>query len=138
MNLRPWDPWAELERVRAETKQLWDHFLEQLRPEDDPDGESIAFVPDVDFVETRHDYRLYIAAPGFVEEDIEITIHGNSLTVRGERYPPYDRHRAQNRLTEWRYGYFERHLQLPQPIEAQRIKASYDAGVLTIIVAKAT
>jgi HSP20 family protein len=136
MNLKPWDPWREFSRVRDETEQLWDHFLKKLRPEDDPQRQSIAFLPDVDCVETRDDYRLYISAPGFVEEDIDISVHETSLTVRGERYPPYDAQRAQGRLTEWRYGYFERRVELPQRIDPRRLRATYEAGVLTIIVTK--
>jgi HSP20 family protein len=138
MNLEPWNPWLELERVRAESEQLWNHFLKQLRPEEDSEHESIAFLPDVDFVETGNDYRIYISAPGLVEEDIDIVVRDQSLTVRGERYPPYDRHRAQDHLAEWRYGYFERHVDLPQHVDVQRLKASYETGVITIIVAKAT
>jgi len=136
MSLQPWDPWIELERVRAETEQVWDHFLKKLHPEYAPEHEPIAFLPDVDFVETRDDYRIYISAPGFVEEDIDITVDENALIVRGQRFPPYDRRRAESRLTEWRYGYFERRVEFPQPIDAKQVRASYDAGVLTIVVAK--
>jgi HSP20 family protein len=135
--LSPWDPWRDLARVRARIEQLWDHFLKPLRPDGYAQRESIAFLPAVDFIETGGDYRLYVSAPGFVEEDLDIAVHENSLVVRGERFPPYDRHRAQGRLAEWRYGYFERQLEFPQRIDVRQLRATYDAGVLTIVVAKA-
>ncbi|REJ66373.1 MAG: Hsp20/alpha crystallin family protein [Planctomycetota bacterium] len=137
MKTRPWNPWDELESVRAEAERLWDLFLDKVQPQfDDPRQSSIAFVPDVDLVETSDDYRLYLAAPGFVEEDIDIIVHNKHLTVRGLRHPPYDQQRQQSRLSEWRYGYFERQVEFPQPIDLERLRASYETGVLTVIVAK--
>ena len=135
MKLTPWDPWQELEQVRAETERIWDRFLQRLSGDREPD-EPIAFLPDVDFVETRHDFRLYISAPGLVEEDIEIAIEDDTLTVQGVRLAPYDPNRVRCRLTEWRYGCFERTVKFPQSIAPNRLRATYEAGVLTIIVDK--
>jgi HSP20 family protein len=136
MNLIRWEPWKELERLRAETDRLWDEFLDKLsRSEADP--ERIAFLPDVDFVETAAEYRLYLSVPGLVEEDLDLTIGEHSLTVRGEREPPYDPGHSRRRLGEWRYGFFERQIQFPQPIQKNAVRASYDAGVLTIVLPKA-
>ena len=137
MNLIRWDPWKELERLRAETDRLWDRFLDKLTHAE-AQAERIAFLPDVDFVETMTEYRLYLSVPGLVEEDIDLAINERALTVRGERQPPYDPARSQQRLGEWRYGFFERRFRFPQSVQTDAVWASCDAGVLTIVLPKAT
>jgi HSP20 family protein len=133
--LTPWDPWKELARIRAETDRLWEAFLTKLT-RNESDEMRIAFLPDVDFVETASDYRLYLSVPGLVEEDIDIGVSERTLTVRGERQPPYDPEHARRCVREWRYGYFERRFELPKPISPTAIHATYESGVLVIVVAK--
>ena len=137
MNLIRWDPLKELERLHRETDRLWDAFLDKLARTGEED-ERIAFLPDVDFVETPREYRLYLSVPGFIEEDIELAISEEALTVRGERQPPYDPSHLQRRLGEWRYGFFERRFPFPSSIRTDAVRANYDAGVLTIVVPKMT
>ena len=135
MNLIRWDPLRELERLRERTDRLWDDFLNKLTHAD-ADAEPIAFLPDVDFVEIAREYRLYLSLPGLVEEDIDLAISENALTVRGERQPPYDPTHTRERLGEWRYGFFERRFQFPHSVRTKAVRATYDAGVLTIVVPK--
>ena len=136
MNVIRWDPWKELESLRAETDRLWDVFLEKLT-RSGGERERIAFLPDVDLVEMPGEYRLYLSVPGLIEEDIDLAFGDRSITVRGERQPPYDPEHTHRCVTEWRYGFFERRFQFPQPIRTDRVRATYDAGVLTIVIEKA-
>ena len=136
MDLIPWDPWNELERIKAETDRLFDEFFTKFR-RTEAESEGVAFLPDVDFIETPSEYRLYLSVPGLVEEDIDIDIGPKVLTVRGERQPPYDPDFARSRIREWRYGFFERRFQFPKSIHFNAVHASFDAGVLTIVVDKA-
>jgi HSP20 family protein len=135
MPLTPWDPWRELERIRSETDRLWDRFLSKLSPTE-PERDPISFLPDADFVETPGQYRLYLSIPGLIEEDIDISLGERTLTVRGERQPPYDPHRMSGPIREWRYGFFERRFQFPTSVQTSTLQASYEAGVLTIVVDK--
>ena len=137
MNLIRWDPLKELEQLREQTDRLWDNFLDKLTRAD-AEAERIAFLPDVDFVETAREYRLYLSVPGLVEEDIDLAVSEKALTVRGERQPPYDPTYTRQRLGEWRYGFFERRFQFPHPVRTKAVRATYDAGVLTIVVPKTT
>lgn len=132
MALTRWDPWKEWERLRAETDRLWDQFLQKLTH---AEAAPIAFLPDVDFVETGREYRLYLSVPGLVEEDIDLVFGQQSLTVRGERQPPYDAAHSR-RLSEWRYGYFERHFEFAKPVRTDAVRADYEAGVLTVVLPK--
>lgn len=130
-----WDPWQELERLRIQTDRLWDEFLGKL-PLDEMDIGPIAFVPDIDLVETPGEFRIYMSLPGLIEEDLELTIDDQLVTIRGEREPPYDPSHAACRTSEWRYGYFQRDIQLPAVVLPSRVRASCDAGVLTIVLPK--
>ena len=133
MGVVQWDPWKELAQLREQTDRLWDSFLAKLTSSQGSRHE-VRFLPDVDMVETAEDLRVYVSAPGMVEEDIEISAAPNTLVVRGQRESPYDASRSC--IREWRYGFFERRLSLPAAVYVERIRASYDAGVLTIILPK--
>ena len=115
MDLEPWDPWSELERVRDEADRLVDSVLEKLRKAQP--GDEIAFVPAMDLVETPSEYRAYLAVPGVVEEDIDLAVEGGWLIVRGERESPFDLHSANRLRSEWSYGFFERRLRLPADVD---------------------
>lgn len=136
MNLSPFDPWQELERVHRETREIWDRFLDQIQPRHADETTSVSFLPDVDLVETRDDFRLFIAAPGFVEEDFDIIIDNRYIIIRGERFCPYDEQRTRPAASEWRYGYFERAVQIPAPFNSNAVTANYEAGVLLVIIGK--
>ena len=133
MNIVPWDPWKELERLRVQTDRLWDAFLAKLSHEH-AGSKEVGFLPDVDLVETAYDFRVFVAVPGLVEDDIDMEVTSDSLTVRGQRQPPYDPLRRHVR--EWRYGFFERKLTFRSPIAVDDIRADYDAGVLSVVLPK--
>ncbi|MCO6459377.1 MAG: Hsp20/alpha crystallin family protein [Pirellulaceae bacterium] len=137
MNIQPWDPWQELQRLRETTDRLWDEFLARLR-HTHPERRQLAFLPPVDLVETQQDYRVYLSLPGLLEEDIDLDVQEDVLVVRGERERPYDPRRAEGRVCESRYGAFERQIRLPQKVDVSTMQVCYDAGVLTIIVSKSS
>lgn len=135
MSFVKWNPSKELDELRSRTDELWNTFLGKLSDASEA-TQSVSFLPDVDVVETGHDFRVYMSVPGMVEDDLEIEASPTTLTVRGERHPPYDLER--DHVREWRYGFFERMLTLRKPIEVDRVRADYDAGVLTIVMPKAS
>ena len=134
MDLKPWNPWQELERVQAEVDTLLGAVLEKLRRV--VPGKAMAFVPVTDIVEVRDEYRFYFSLPGMLEEDIDITLEGNVLIVRGEREPPFNPEQDILHQRQWKYGYFERRVELPGKIDTEAMKASYEVGVLTIRIRK--
>jgi HSP20 family protein len=89
-----------------------------------------------DVVETAEEYWLYLSLPGVVEEDIDITIDGQVLIIRGEREAPFDERQVVSHLRQWKYGYFERRVEIPGRLESDAIHASYDAGVLTVRISR--
>src|SRR3954454_11976400 len=72
-----------------------------------------------------------IEIPGVDPEAIDLTVEQNVLTVHAERTPSYD-HDVERVVAERGYGAFSRQLFLGDTLDADRLTASYDAGVLTI------
>ncbi len=136
MTLIRWDPWQEIQELHAQTSRLIDSFLERLNAGGEVD-ESIDFLPEADFVETPDEYRVYLAVPGLIEDDLELEVDAESLTVRGEREPPYDPV-FQPMFREWRYGFFERKITFPTPIRAEDVRAFCDNGLLSVFLPKDT
>lgn len=134
MDLKPWNPWKEVARAEEEASRLLDAALAKLRSS--LPGNPIAFVPPVDIVEGDDEYRVYVALPGAVEEDVDIAVERDVLVVRGELEPPYSPRGVTVHERQWRYGYFERRIRLPRAVGVEEIRASYEDGVLAIFVPK--
>jgi HSP20 family protein len=134
MDLKAWNPWQELERIQSEMDAHLGSVLKRLRQA--VPGRPIAFLPSLDVIETADDYKLYLALPGMVEEDIDITLEGRRLIVRGERESPYDPGAVTVHQGQWQYGFFERQVELPDEVSADDVQAAYEGGVLTITVPK--
>jgi HSP20 family protein len=96
-----------------------------------------AWAPAVDVYETKDDVILACDVPGVREKEVSVSITGDVLTIRGERkLPAESRQDSYHRLERW-FGKFERHVELPMPVQADRVKASYRDGVLEIRLPKA-
>ena len=134
MDLERWDPWSEMDRLHAETDRLLGVFLDKLHKA--LPGELIGFVPAMDIVESASDYHVYVSVPGILEEDIDLTVEHGCLIVRGERDRPYDPERGRALHSEWKYGFFERRLDLPIDVDDKRIVATCESGMLTIRLPK--
>lgn len=137
MSIEPVDPFERLEEFRRRSNAILDHLLLDVQ-ESSIDDRSIAFQPEVDLVETEHEFRFYLSIPGMVEDDFLIEVDGHHVTIRGERKPPYDPEHRKVSITEWRYGFFQRQFKLPVLIVVASIRATYDSGVLTIVAEKVT
>jgi HSP20 family protein len=90
----------------------------------------------VDLFETDNDFQLKVAVPGIRPEDVEVTLTGDVLTIRGETREEQEHKEASWRQREWRYGKFERDITLPATVNADAIEAKYDNGVLTLRLPK--
>lgn len=99
-------------------------------------GSAYSFVPKVDIFENEKNYELHVAAPGMNKEDFKIDVNENRLTVSGER--KYTREQGENsfRSIETQYGAFSRSFVLPEDVDANKISAKYNNGILEILVPK--
>jgi HSP20 family protein len=94
------------------------------------------FVPAVDVYEDEHSLTLKLEVPGLNQEDINVTLENNTLTVSGERKFEKEEKEENFHRIERRYGSFTRTFRLPNTVDSEKVEAGYDKGVLKITLAK--
>ena len=131
-SLERWDPFRNLGDIQTEMNRLFDSF--SGRPSTTA-GERMWF-PAVDVRETKDEVVLSFDIPGMTEKDIQLSITGDLLTVRGER--KFDRNESSDTFhrVERVYGKFERTVQLAMPVQTDKVKATYREGVLEVKLPK--
>jgi HSP20 family protein len=87
--------------------------------------------------ETADEIVVTAALPGIKADDVEITMTGQTLTLRGEFKAAEDVNRDQYLYRERRYGSFSRTLQLPVRVQGDRAQATFEDGVLALHIPKA-
>jgi HSP20 family protein len=114
-------------------------FTEFARPvaEAQADGPAMgSFVPAVDVYEDAQALKLQLEVPGVKQEDLDIRLENQTLTIKGERKLEQSAQQENFHRIERRFGSFARTFTLPQTVDTEAITASYDAGVLTVSLAK--
>jgi HSP20 family protein len=97
-------------------------------------SELTEWAPAIDVVAKDGDLVLRAELPGLKQEDVDITLHDNVLTVSGERKAEQEEERSGYYVRERRYGSFSRSLTLPQGVDESKIHARYEDGVLEVTV----
>lgn len=92
--------------------------------------------PAMDLVEEKDRLVLRLELPGVDPKAVEINLQGNLLTIRGERKEESEQKDGTVLKRERRIGSFQRTLQLPYSVQSDKVKASYDKGVMTISLPK--
>jgi HSP20 family protein len=95
-----------------------------------------AYVPAMDLLEQDDQLIVKAELPGMTAEDIDISVQGNVLTLRGEKKEERNEEGKRFHYVERRSGMFHRTLSLPTEVDAENINASYRDGVLTIKLPK--
>lgn len=92
--------------------------------------------PRADVSETDGEIHVEIELPGIDEKDVEVTLAGDMLTVKGEKKTEREDRRRDYHLVERSYGSFSRAIALPYAVEADDVSAEFDKGVLRVTVRK--
>jgi HSP20 family protein len=132
-----WDLFEDLraaqdEMLRAARERAWrpgQQFTSGTTP--------AAWAPPVDISERKDAYLVAVELPGVKADDLEITFEDGLLTIQGERRFAHDSADEKMHRTERYYGAFRRSITLPSHVEADKIEASVQDGVLQIMVPKA-
>src|SRR5258707_1471927 len=129
-----WDPFREFTTVQDRLKRL---FRESYGTEG-REGSVITsgFAPPVDVYEDEHNVTLKIEVPGIDEKDMDVRIENNVLTVHGERKFEKEEKEENFRRVERQYGSFTRTFTLPATVDAEKVAANYDKGILKIVLPK--
>lgn len=94
------------------------------------------FVPKVDVIESDKAFELHVEVPGMNKDDFNIEVNDNYLTVSGERKFTNEKNEKNFHSIETRYGSFSRSFALPENVNADKINAKYNNGILELTVPK--
>src|ERR1700757_4868600 len=131
--LTRWDPFREFSTLQDRMNRLFHDSLGDGREEA---LTTTAFAPAVDVYEDEHNVTLKIEVPGIDEKDIEVRIENNVLTVHGERKFEKEEKEENYRRVERQYGSFTRTFTLPTTVDAEKVSADYDKGILKVSLPK--
>ena len=131
--LRPWsqEPWASFSVLRREMDDLFDRFGSFS-----PSLTARGAFPPVNLYETEDAFVLTAEVPGIAPEDLEISLEGPTVTLRGERKRASEESASVHR-SERPVGAFRRSIDLPVPVDADKVEAVHRHGVLTLRLPKA-
>ena len=127
--LMEWRPFREVSRLRREMDRLWDDYFGSGRRGLQPLAE---FAPAVDVKETDTEIVVKAEVPGMDAKDINISVTGEVLTIKGEKKAEREEKEENYHLIERSHGSFSRSLVLPAAVDMDKIEAKYDKGVLTV------
>jgi HSP20 family protein len=99
-------------------------------------GSAYSFVPRVDIIEDEKAFEIHAAVPGMNKEDFKLDLNDNLLTISGER--KYTKEKKENNFhaVETQYGTFSRSFSLPENVDASKITAKYNNGILEVNIPK--
>ena len=100
-------------------------------------GAPTAWVPATDITENEEGLSLTLDLPGVDAKDVKISLEHRVLTIRGEKLRKGEAKGEQGYRFERTHGTFERTFTLPDTLEAEKVKASYENGVLSVFLPKA-
>lgn len=134
--LTRWQPFREITSLQERMNQL---FSEMIPGEDTSQSSSLRsswFAPRTDVYEEDDRIVLEMEAPGIREEDLNITLENNVLTVTGERKIEEGRKQDRYQRVERYYGSFSRSFTLPATVDPNSVEAKYENGVLRVSMTK--
>jgi HSP20 family protein len=136
-NITRYDPLGEMVSLRSAMDRLFeDSFVSPLTWRTLASGETIA-PPPVDVHETDDEIVVTAALPGMKADDVDITMTGQTLTLRGEFKADDEVSKDQYLYRERRFGSFNRTVQLPVRVQGEKADATFVDGVLTLRIPKA-
>ena len=136
-NITRFDPLGELVSLRSAMDRLFEDSFVSPMTWRTIAGNSDGITPPIDVHETPDEIVVTAALPGVKPDDVEITMTGQSLVLRGELKADETVERDQYLYRERRHGTFSRSLQLPVRVEGDRADATFEDGVLTLRIPKA-
>jgi len=128
---RPWRPFEEMERrmedAFARFPIAWRRFpLEEA-----------AWAPALEVYEKEDKFVVRAELPGMKREEIDVSVLGNTLSIKGERKAEKEIREEEYHRCEMCYGAFSRSVTLPAAIESGKVSADYKDGILEVTLPKA-
>ena len=134
MSMTRWQPFSELISLRQAMDKLFEdsfvtspRFLSTLGP---------GVTTSIDMYHTANDVVVKLVLPGVKPEEVDITITGDTLTVKGETKAEEKIEREDYLYQEHRYGTFSRSVTLPGGLDSDKTEASFENGILALTIPK--
>jgi len=121
---RGWDVWQPFNKSLFDLAPAW------------PTEMTWGTVPAVDVAEHEKAYEVTAELPGLDEKNIDVQVSNGVLTIKGEKTEEKEDKRKDFHLSERRYGSFRRSFRLPDGVDADKIEAKFEKGVLTVTLPK--
>ncbi len=134
--ITPWRPFRELEEMERRFEDVFGRPFVPAAWRRFPIRE-MAWAPAVEVFEKEDKYVVRADLPGVKEEDIGVSIEGDTLTIKGEKKSESEIKEESYYCCERSYGSFYRSIALPSMVDAKKIEASYEDGVLEVSLPKA-
>ena len=126
-NLTRWEPMREMMTLREAMDRLFDDAF--TRP---LSLSGVSTSPAIDMYQTSDEVVVKASLPGLKAEDVDITVTGETLTLRGEYKQEEEQKETNYHIREHRYGSFQRSILLPTDVQSNKAKADFENGILTI------
>lgn len=133
MDLTPWNPLKDLGSLRKEMDGLLKRFVGESPFAGSMSG---GWLPSIDVTEGPDSISVKAELPGLESADIDVSIMGDLLTIKGEKKKEEVKEDEKSHYSERYYGSFERSLRIPCAVQTDEIKAVFDKGVLSITLPK--
>ena len=135
MTIVRYDPFRDLRTLQEEVNRLFSTNLTRAFG-DEGIGRG-AWAPSVDIYENKDHIVLEAELPGMKREDFELSVENNVITLRGERQFEKKEDSDNYHRVERSYGAFGRSFTLSTSVNPEKIRATYQSGVLSIVMPKA-
>lgn len=137
MSITRWDPWSDIVSLREAMNNLLEEGFVRVRP--GLSGPGMASSLALDVRESPDQFIVTASVPGVPLADIDISILGDTLHIRGHRWEDGEESGEGHRwlLRERRFGAFQRTVSLPKLVDSAHAVADFKDGVLTITLPKA-
>lgn len=127
--------YAPLARMRSDIDRVFDRFFRE--PFDiDRNSNTDEWLPMLDVKEAENEIVVRAEIPGVAPKDVNVTLSGNTLVISGQKEDFKEEKGDSSYISERRFGAFRRMVPLPEGIDAEKVAAEQDNGVLTVRVGK--
>lgn len=123
------DPFTAMQK---EINRVFDEFTRGALPS----FPQASWAPRIDVAETETAIEVTAELPGLDEKEVDVVLHDDLLTIRGEKKEEKEEKKKDFHLVERSYGAFSRSLRLPFSADAEAVKASFQRGLLKVTIAK--
>jgi len=135
MSMIRWEPFRELMGLRQAMDRLFEESF--VRPSRILGLFGEEAQPPIDMYQTPKEVVIKVALPGVKSEEVDVTIAGDTLTIKGETKTSEEVKREDYHYQEHRYGAFSRGVKLPPDLKPDKAEATFENGILTLTIPRA-